>query len=160
MAKRAIAIKPHHFVDIVADYGIGQAASGPNPYHHDVPRVTAAILADPEVLLVVEVGADDICRPCVHNREGICDDVLSPDHGSDAPTLKRELNSLLDQRWCERLGLRQDDSLTARELCERIEAHQGDIRDIYRELPPSYGEEKAKALNLGLTKYLSICRRA
>jgi hypothetical protein len=155
-----ITIKPHHLVDIISDYGVGRTASGPNPYNHDVPRVTAAVLGDPGLLLAIEIGADDICRPCIHNVQGICDDVLGPDLGPDAPGLKRELNLLLDQRWCERLGLSQGDSLIAREMCERIRARMGDIRDIYRELPPSYGEEKARALRMGLAKYLDECQRA
>jgi len=71
---RVIAVKPHHFVDIIADYGIGQVASEPNDYHNDVPGVTAAVLGDPGVMLRIESGADDICKPCVHNVNGLCDD--------------------------------------------------------------------------------------
>jgi len=153
-AARVIAIKPHHFVDIIADYGLGQIASGPHPYHHDLSRVTAAVLGDPGVMLQMEFGADDICKPCVHNINGLCDDPLDPWHGPLAPALKRDLNLLLDQRWSERLGLSEGDRLTARELCQRLRARKGDIRDIYRQLPASFGEEKARALELGLAKYL------
>lgn len=154
MSSQVIAIKPHHFVDIIADYGLSQVAAGPHPYHHDVVRVTAAVLADPEVMLQLEFGADDICRPCVHNIGGLCDDPLDPSHGPLAPSLKRDLNLLLDQRWSDRLGVAEGDRLSARGLAERIRARKGDIRGIYRELPPSYGEEKARALDLGLARYL------
>jgi len=156
MAARVIDVKPHHFVDIIAGYGVGQVASEPNDYHNDVPGVTAAVLGDPGVMLRIESGADDICKPCVHNVNGSCDDTLGPSDGPQAPKLKRELNLLLDQRWCERLGLTQGDQLTARELSERIRASKGDIRDIYRELPPRYGDEKARALDLGLARYRSV----
>ncbi len=154
MTGPALTVKPHHFVDILADYGLGQVPSGPNPYHHDVPRVTAVVLDDPDVLLRIEMGADAICQPCVHNVGGLCDDTLDPSHGPHVSRLKRELNLLLDQRWCARLGLSQGEQLTARELAERIRDRRGDPRDIYRELPPSYGEDRARALSLGLAKYL------
>lgn len=154
MTTRIIAVKPHHFVDIIADYGVGQIATGPNPYHHDVPGVTAAVLANPEQMLRMEVGADDICRPCIHNIDDLCDDVLSPGHGPEAPRLKRDLNLIFDQRWCERLGLAQGDELTARAFCERLQSDRGDIRDIYRGLFADAGEEKERALARGLAKYL------
>jgi hypothetical protein len=155
MAVRVIAMKPHHFVDIIADYGLGRAASEPNDYHNDLPGVTAAVLGDPAVMLRIDWGADDICKPCVHNINGLCDDSLDPWHGPQVPKLKRQWNLLLDRRWSERLGLAEGDQLTARALGERIQSRQGDLRGIYRELPPSYAEEKAGAIDLGLARYLA-----
>ena len=71
-----IAIKPHHFVDIVRAVGEGRTQNEPHPYGHALHSVTAAILADLCVPLRIELGADDICLPCCHNIDGLCDDTI------------------------------------------------------------------------------------
>jgi hypothetical protein len=55
-------IKPHHFVDILTAYGAGQATFAPHPYGHAQHTVAAQIHANHEVLLEIELGADDICQ--------------------------------------------------------------------------------------------------
>jgi len=156
MSDFTIPIKPHHFVDIIADYGAEEIAVQPHPYGHAVHTVTARLLEEPDVVLEIEPGADAICAPCIHNLEGICDDTLDSSLGPEIPHLKRDLNQLLDERWCERLGLKRGDTLTAREMCQRIASRGYDIAGIYREMRPDIGEEKAHNLKLGVKKYLAL----
>lgn len=156
MRGQVIRIKPHHFVDIIADYGADDVSLDPHPYGHAVHTVTARLLDDPDVMLEIELGADDICGPCAHNIDGLCDDTLERSLGPDVPHLKRDLNLRLDERWCERLGLKQGDRITAREMCELIASRGWDIGDIYREMRPDIGEEKARNLELGVKKYLDL----
>ncbi|HRU06640.1 MAG TPA: hypothetical protein P5137_12800, partial [Candidatus Brocadiia bacterium] len=127
-----ISIKPHHFVDIITSFGAGQSDPQPHPYGHAVHTVTKAVLADRDVLLRMELGADDICAPCKHNISGLCGDTIDTSYRPLAPKLKREWNLLIDQRWLQRLGLREGDTLTARQMCQRIQDRAGDITDIYR----------------------------
>ena len=71
-----IHIKPHHFVDILTTHGAGQTRFAPHPYGHAQHTVAAQLYAEHDVLLEIELGADDICLPCVHNIDGLCDDTI------------------------------------------------------------------------------------
>ena len=148
-----IHVKPHHFVDIITGFGAG-ARFEPHPYGHAVHTVAECILGDRDVLLEMELGADDICKPCIHNINGLCDDMIDTSFRPTAPSAKREWNLLIDQRWCERLGIRQGDRLTARQMCERLRDRAGDITDIYREIPVDYTAERARELKEGIGNFL------
>ena len=150
----AVRIKPHHFVDIVAALGRGQAAFEPHPYGHDVHAVAARLLEDRDTLVEIELGADDICRPCKHNLGGLCQDTIDTSFRPDAPESKREYNLLIDQRWCERLGIVQGQRLTARELCRLLRQRAGDIAHVYRENPPDRTAKRAEDLRAGIEEYL------
>ncbi len=149
-----IRIKPHHFIDIVADIGRGQRAWQPHPYGHAVHTVAAAILADPDAMLEMELGADDICAPCRHNVAGLCDDVIDTSFRPAAPSSKREWNLLIDRRWCERLGLAEGDRLTARQFCQRLRDRMGDVADIYREIPPERTASRARDISAGIGLFI------
>lgn len=149
-----ISIKLHHFVDIITAFGDGCTAPPPHPYGHAVHSVTQEVLADRDVVLRMELAADDICRPCRHNLGGLCDDVIDTSFRPHAPESKREYNLLIDERWLEQLDLRQDDQLTARELCLRIRDRAGDITDIYREMPADRTAARHAKLRKGIEEFL------
>ncbi|NLS96176.1 MAG: hypothetical protein GXX96_28895 [Planctomycetaceae bacterium] len=149
-----ISIKPHHFVDIVTALGEGRSDPEPHPYGHAVHTVTRQILADPDVKLRMEFGADDICSPCCHNVDGLCDDTIDISFRPQAPESKREYNLLLDQRWAERLDIEEGDVLTAREFCRRIRDRAGDITDIYRETPTDRTAARQSKLEKGVAEFL------
>lgn len=149
-----ISIKPHHFVDIITALGAGQEHPAPHPFGHAVHSVTKEILSNRDVDVRIEFGADDICGPCCHNIDGVCDDTIDTSFRPQAPQSKRDYNLLIDQRWAERLGLSQDDQLTATEMCGRIRDRAGDISDIYREIPDDRNAERQAKLNSGVTRFL------
>jgi len=149
-----IAIKPHHFVDIITAFGEGRAEFEPHPYGHAVHCVSRAILDNPDVSLRMELGADDICSPCCHNIGGLCDDTIDVSFRPGAPESKREYNLLIDQRWCERLGIRQDDEMTARELCARVRDRAGDLATIYKENPADRVAGRRERLARGIEALL------
>ncbi len=153
-----ISIKPHHFVDIVTAFGGGCAHFQPHPYGHAVHSVAKEVLANRDVNLRIELGADDICLPCHHNVDGLCDDTIDTSFRPQAPESKREYNLLIDQRWAKRLGVQQDDQLTARELCLHIRDYAGDITDIYRETPAGQTAERQAKLQRGVAKFLEYVR--
>jgi len=150
-----IAIKPHHFVDIIAALGAGQTEMAPHPYGHALHSVTRQILSDPDVLLCIECGADDICRPCQHNVDGMCDDTIDTSFRPAAPRSKQQYNRLIDDRWCQHLGVQQGDRLTARELCLLIRDCLDDLPDIYRENPPERTAERRVRLEQGIAAFLA-----
>ena len=151
----AIRIKPHHFVDIITSFGAGKTRFDPHPYGHAVHSVATRILNNRDVLLEIELGADDICAPCKHNINGLCDDTIDTSFRPNAPCSKREWNLLIDRRWCERLRLEPGDRLTAREFCERLQDLAADITDIYPEMPADRNAERATKLTAGINRFLA-----
>ena len=83
--KPPIDIKPHHFVDIVTAHGDPDYTFRPHRYGHAVYLVAEKVLANPDVLLRMELGADAICGPCVHNIDGLCDDTIDTSYRPEAP---------------------------------------------------------------------------
>ena len=152
--QEVIRIKPHHFVDIIASYGRGEKVE-PHPYGHAVDTLTERILARRDIMLVAELGADNICGPCKHNVNGVCDDVIDTSYRPKAPPRKQDWNLLIDRRWCERLSLLPGERLTARQFCERLRDRAGDITDIYRKIPAEMTAERRKALREGVQRFLS-----
>ena len=153
--KDIISVKPHHFIDIITSIG-AEEKFPPHPYGHAVHTVAEQILNNRDILLQMELGADDICKPCIHNIDGICDDTIDTSYRPEAPSLKREWNLLIDQRWCERLKLKQGDQLSAREFCRRLRDFAGDITDIYREIPADHTEKRELKLKEGIRMFLSV----
>lgn len=152
-----IRIKPHHFVDIITAFGAGGRFE-PHPYGHAVHTVAKRILSNRSVLLEMELGADDICLPCIHNINGLCDDTIDTSYRPEAPSSKKQWNLLIDRRWCERLKIKQGDRLTPREFCERLRDLVGGITDIYREIPVDMTTQRAGKLKEGVRKFLVLCQ--
>ena len=152
--ERPIHIKPHHFVDIITAYGGGVETFRPHPYGHALHAVAERILTQPDLLLELVLGADDICAPCVHNIDGICDDTIDTSYRPTAPPAKHEWNLLIDRRWCRRLGLEPGRRISARELCRLLARDAQDLCDIYPEIPTERTAERARKLQAGIRRFL------
>lgn len=149
-----IIIKPHHFVDILRALGDESSEFKPHPYGHDVHTVAARILADCDVMLQMELGADDICGPCIHNIDGICDDTIDTSFRPQAPRSKQAWNLLIDQRWCDSLGLNDGDRLTARLFCEFVLRNLDSMPSIYQEMPLQRVAIRSEKIRRGIEKLL------
>ena len=150
-----IRIKPHHCIDIVTAIGKGQTRFEPHPYGHAVHTVADKVIAEHNAVLEMELGIDDICEPCVHHVGDECDDTIDTAYRPDAPSSKMAWNLLIDNRWCERLGLKQGDRVTVREFCRILRDRMGsDISDIYREIPEQRTAERQQALERGIAFFL------
>ena len=151
-----LRIKPHHFVDILTDYGAGEVATEPHAYGHGVHLATARILSERGLRLRMELGADDICDPCKHNVGGRCNDTIDISFRPRAPKSKGEYNLMIDRRWCERLGVQQGEELTAREMLGRLKERGGGLADIYQEEPAEAVEAKERNLRRGIKRLLEV----
>jgi len=149
-----IRVKPHHFIDIITSVGAGQTKFEPHPYGHAVHTVARRVLRNRDSMLQMDLGADDICAPCKHNVNGLCDDTIDTSFRPKAPTSKREFNLLIDQRWCQRLGLKPGERLTARQFCERLRASTGDLTGIYLEEPAERTASRSRNLAAGIETFL------
>jgi hypothetical protein len=152
---KAILIKPHHLIDVLTALGGGQARFEPHPSGHAVHTLAERLVRDRDALLEMELGADDICRPWVHNVDGACDDAIDTSFRPEAPSSKREYNLLIDGRWCRKLGLAQGDRLTASEFCRRLEPLLDEISEVYREIPKERTEQRAADLGAGIGWFLA-----
>ena len=151
-----IRMKPHHMVDILNSFHVEAPVFAPHPLGHAVHTVSERILADRDVTLEMDLGADDICAPCSRlDAEGLCQDTIDTSYRPLAPTSKREWNLRIDQRWCARLDLQQGDRLTAREFAARVRDRMGDITDIYVEEPVERTADRAEKVRIGIEKFLA-----
>lgn len=150
----AILIKPHHFVDILRALGGERNEFTPHPYGHNLHGVAEKLLVDRDVVLQMELGADEICQPCIHNVDGVCNDVIDTSFRPRAPRSKQEWNLMIDRRWCEALGVAEGDRITARQFCERLRRQIDRMKEIYREVPPERVTARAQQLGRGLDRYL------
>ncbi len=150
-----LAIKPHHFVDILCSLGDGIERFTPHPYGHAVHSVARRLLDAPNTVLRIELQADDICAPCCHNIDGQCDDTIDTSFRPSAPESKREWNLRIDQRWCKVLGIAQDEKIVAIELCRKIQKQLDQLPAIYREIiEPQRIAQRRSRLDAGIRRYL------
>ncbi len=149
-----ILIKPHHLVDIMRALGGDRVALAPHPYGHNLHGIAEKLLVDRDAVLQMELGADAICQPCVHNVDGACSDVIDTSFRPQAPRSKQEWNLMIDRRWCQALGVADGDRITAKQLGERLRQQIDRMTDIYREVPPERVATRAEQLHRGLDRYL------
>ena len=149
-----IKIKPHHFIDIITSFSADNVVLEPHYYNHNVHSITQAILENRDRLLEIDLGADDICEPCMHNMAGICDDVLDISNRPKVPPLKREWNLILDKRWCKRLKIDQGAKISVLDFCALLEDGSNNLLEIYRENKKKHTIEREINLKKGLKKYL------
>ncbi len=148
----AIRIKPHHFLDIITRLGAGQSFE-PHPYGHALHVVAQRILDDPQVTLELALGCDDICAPCVHQDKGRCRDITTT---TGKALSKEEYNRALDVRWLARLGLREEQRLSASEFCRLARELMGDIYEIYPDVPREGTAMRHQRLLRGIALYIDL----
>jgi len=147
-----IVIKPHHFIDILMDIGRGHTDWQPMPdFGHALHTVARRLVTAPDITLKMELGIDDICRPCVHHVGDDCDDIRSRPYAGQ-PAGKMEWNLMLDRGWCALLGLDQGQELTARAFCGRIreKVTLENLAPIYPGQPDEVSQDKCKNLLAGI----------
>lgn len=149
-----ITVKPHHFVDMIALIGDGRTTLNPHPYGHALHSIFKNILGNPQVVLCIEWSADDICRPCCHNINGRCDDMVDASLRSRSIHSKQEYNLVIDKRWSRHLGLKQNDRLRARTFCLRLRDCLENMAKIYKEKPAAWIKKRKAALMQGIAVLL------
>ncbi len=152
---KSIKIKPHHFIDIITSFSADKLLLKPHYYKHEVHSVSKAILENRDLVLQIDLGADNICKPCLHNIEGICDDTLDISNRPKVPSLKREWNLILDKRWCKRLKIEQGDRISVLDFCERLINGSNNLLEIYKENNKENTFQREIKLKKGLQNYIT-----
>jgi len=107
-------IRPHHFLDILRDYGYGIRYQ-PHEYEHALHRIGEDLLGNLDREIVLVIAADDICRPRLHLRaDGRCDDTMM--RGEEIIS-KQDYNDGLDRWLWVHLELDRANRMTVGEFC-------------------------------------------
>jgi hypothetical protein len=114
-----LRLRPHHLIDIIRNIGQERPVV-PHPYGHAQHIVTRAILDGTEHEVMLTVGADDLCQPCIHlTAEGLCNDILAQlEYGF----LKQQYNDELDSRVLEYLGLEENSVVHMNDFLNLVES--------------------------------------
>jgi len=148
--KALLRIKPHHFLDIIRDFGAG-VHHKPHPYGHAVHEAARLLRENPRTLLELTSGADEICQPCRFLKHGRCTDTTTT---PGRKVRKGSWNRLIDCRIFKRLGLREGDRIPAVDFCRLAEQRLGDLFTLYREADPRKTALREKNLRKGIEQYL------
>ncbi len=144
-------IRPHHLIDIIRNIGQGRPVV-PHPYGHAQHTITQAILAGTEHEISLLIGADDLCKPCIHlTAEGICEDILPQ---LEYRVLKQEYNDDLDHRVMEYLGLKENTVVSLATFLDMIEKNMAGLVTIC-----THPKEDESSRRFGLKKGITILRR-
>ena len=119
--------RPHHLIDIICQYGAGTPFK-PSSYGHAVHLVAAEVIENADMSIEFVVRADDICEPCVHLVDGLCDDTITL---CDPPISKQEYNDTLDRRVLGALGMADGRQMTFREYLRILRSHLAALRTVY-----------------------------
>ena len=153
-----IRTKPHHFLDIVRDYGAGVEFQ-PHPYGHAVHVVAERVLADRQTMLELVLGIDDICEPCRNHVDGHCIDTTTT---TGEVISKEEWNLTIDTRLFQHLDLQEGTRIQADDFCRLVRerlyptgaVEESLIFDIWREASRRKTEDRTRNLLHGIALYL------
>ena len=148
--REVVQTKPHHFLDIIKVFGAG-GKFVPSSYGHAVHTVAEKVLGNRDVVLQLILGCDDICRPCVHNKEGKCVD------GVNHPpfTSKEEYNKAIDSRIFELWRLKEGTEIAASEFCRLAQKNIETLYEIWRDVPRKDTDLRKEDLMKGISMYLT-----
>lgn len=150
-----LRIKPHHFLDILRDYGAGRSWK-PHPYGHAVHTVARSLLDNREQMVVLVLGVDDVCDPCRKNENGTCMDwTESPGYR----IRKEDWNRRIDRRILGLFGLGEGTAISALDFARLALRHIDDVSTVWREVPAEQTQERVRNLSRGLSAYLPHNRR-
>ncbi len=150
-APEVLRIRPHHFLDIIRDFGAGVVHEPYLPYGHNVHLVAAWLRDGHDIMLEIVIGVDEICRPCRKLVEGRCTDTTVK---QGRKISKQDYNDLTDRRYLERLGIEQGYRTTAREFCKLTLERLGDIYSLYPEVEKEKTTLREENLLRGLKDYI------
>lgn len=143
-----LKLRPHHLIDIITGYG-NDVIFKPHPYGHSQYLVAQKILSDLDMRIKLVLGADDICRGCMHlMTNGRCKDVLSQIIPSPP---KQAYNDILDSRLFDHFYLTPGHIISAHKFLEMVNESIPGLEIICTH-PKENPEKRVNGLKNGLTK--------
>lgn len=153
---KKVTIKPHHLLDIVKLYGAGIVKFVPNPkYNHDFYRIANIVMKKPKLIVTFTKGVDDICTPCIFNKDGFCTDTTKGNPHKYSS--KDWWNKTIDGRIMDTLNIKEGDKMTVLKYFElaQTDLTPKKISAIWKERPKEETKRRKELLKLGLAKYIT-----
>jgi hypothetical protein len=145
-----IAIRIHHFFDIIRDLRSGNKILPDINYRHSYHSVANILRDSPGTRMKIVMGVDAVCDGCVHNVNGKCDDPLTIKRGF---TMKHDYNNWLDQRILAVYGLKEGMVVTPGKICVSAKEYLDNIYKIYELDPGGDIDTRKKEFIEGLKFY-------
>jgi hypothetical protein len=146
-----LKLRPHHLIDIIRNIGQGRPVI-PHPYGHAQHIITHAITNRTANKILLTVGADDICKPCIHlTAAGTCDDILPQ---LDYPVAKQQYNDELDLKLLSFMGLENEDVVLLSDFLNLVAQNLNEIAAISTHPKEDAGKRK-EGLKRGLDLLIS-----
>jgi hypothetical protein len=141
-----LRLRPHHIIDIIADYG-NNVQYRPHPYGHSQHLVAPKLLSNLDLKIKLVLEADDICTGCKHLMPGgNCKDVLAQIIPSPS---KQAYNDVLDSRLFDHFKLVPGCIIDVRKYLETVNDYTPGIEQICTH-PKENPERRLKGLCNGL----------
>lgn len=147
--KTVLQMRPHHFIDILRQIGGGQEFK-PSSYGHAVHSVAKTLMEDPQTILVLVNHCDAICAPCIHNKNGVCDDYLV-----DRKMSKHEYNTALDARVFAKLQLQEGVSLSALNFCNILRERLTEPSAIWTDISHQEAQKRLAMMLAGIERFVA-----
>ena len=111
-----IKIKPHHFLDILKLHGKGLDIFVPDDkYKHDFYKIANSIISGEVETIIFTISSDDICKPCIYNKNNKCSDNVKNTDKS------KELHNIgIDEKLMEELNLIEGEEVDTRYVLELL----------------------------------------
>lgn len=151
----SLLIKPHHLLDIFKLYGRGVERFVPDEKHrHDFYVAGNRVIGNKVGEVRFTYGNDDICKPCVCLRQGVCGDRFV--YGG-AEYSKNQYNEELDRRLIDRLGLETDKGYKFSDVVPWIygKLSLDLIEYVWRDREREENESRYEDTRRGMEKYLT-----
>jgi len=145
-------LRIHHFFDIIRDLGNNKEFVR-HSYMHSYHFVAGKIIEDPYVELEMIIGADAVCKECIHLRDSRCDDIIT--HRSDFNG-KEDFNNYLDSRIMNICNIREYDILTPAGLCLLSDKYTDNIFYIYQGNDHDHTLKRKYSVINGIRRYMEI----
>ncbi|OGS27052.1 MAG: hypothetical protein A2297_10300 [Elusimicrobia bacterium RIFOXYB2_FULL_48_7] len=155
MKKTVIQMKPHHFLDVLRNFGIGKTKYEPSQNGNALYSIVPGLLSNRDTIFKFTSGIDDVCRPCKYHRQGKCANTVSA-HG--VYKSMNTYNRHLDEKIYEWLGLSEGQEMTASDYCRLVRNKINDIDGIWIEVPEEENKKRKEALLAGIAFYLGESR--
>jgi len=129
MEDKRVNLRIHHFFDVIRAFGIFKEKNiKPHPYRHSFHKVAELIRINPDLKIKIVVECDCVCDGCVHCINGLCDDKIN--YRKDFSS-KEELNNCVDKRIMEKCLIKEGETLTSVQLCQKANTYLDNIDFIY-----------------------------
>ena len=123
---------------MLRDYGAKKEIC-PHTYGHSYHLIAGKIYSNELDRIKLIISNDDVCEYCSKLNEGHCIDTIN--HREDF-SLKEDFNNHIDRRIMKKMNLRENQTISIKELLELAELYIKNMDWIYKGNDPDHTEKR------------------